>query len=414
MGSNNHPYIKLKKVCSVNQGLQFPISKRHLEDGSNRYFYITVQFLKDGFKKKYFIENPSKSTICDENDILVVRTGNTGQIITGVKGCFHNNFFKINYDKTKVEGKYLYYCLITKEKYSEMQKRAGLTTIPDLNHFMFLDMKIPLPNEISIQKKIVNVLLTIDNKISLNNKINEELEQIARMLFGYWFVQFDFPNKEGKPYKTSGGEMEYNEVLKREIPKGWEVENIASSKITRIIDTGIDEYIGTKIYLSTSEVKETEIINHTITESFKNRPSRANIQPITNSIWFARMKDSKKIILISDFSKEIANDYIFSTGFAGLKVHDFSLYYIWNFINSNYFEKMKNLNATGSTQKAIINESIENIPLLIPTKKVLEEYNSKLKHLYAMIYKNQRQNLELTHLREFLLPLLINGQVKVN
>ncbi|GAK89684.1 hypothetical protein JCM19297_306 [Nonlabens ulvanivorans] len=131
------PYVKLKEITTVNQGLQIPISKRFKENGNHRYFYITVQFLKESHDNKFYVENPPKSSICREDDILVVRTGSTGKIVTGVNGCFHNNFFKVNYDKAKVLGRYLYYCLNSKEKQAEMKKRSGITTIPDLNHFMF-------------------------------------------------------------------------------------------------------------------------------------------------------------------------------------------------------------------------------------------------------------------------------------
>ncbi len=393
-----------------NSGYYF-VSSKDIYNG-----YLNLDNARQITIKDY--EETHKRTKLEPNDILITNSGTIGKIcfIKATSKTNNITFQKsvaiIKPNSRKVIPKYLYYNfsyianLLIRRSVGSNQKNLLLSDLRDLNIQYYKDKKV--------QQKIADYLSIIDNKIELNNKINDELEQMARNLFNYWFVQFDFPNEEGKPYKTSGGGMKYNEVLKREIPKGWEVENIASSKITKIINTGIDEYIGTKIYLSTSEVKETEIINHTITESFKNRPSRANMQPITNSIWFARMKDSKKIILISDFSKEIVNEYIFSTGFAGLKVPGFSLYYIWNFINSNYFEKMKDLNATGSTQKAIINESIENIPLLIPTKKILEEYNSNVMHLYMLIYKNQRQYLELTQLRNFLLPLLMNGQVKVN
>jgi type I restriction enzyme S subunit len=89
----NAPYVKLKEFCDVNQGLQIPISKRFRETGNNRYFYITVQFLKDSHLDKFYVENPPESSICNEDDIIVVRTGSTGQVITGVNGCFHNNFF---------------------------------------------------------------------------------------------------------------------------------------------------------------------------------------------------------------------------------------------------------------------------------------------------------------------------------
>ena len=221
--NRQYPYVKLKDVCDVNQGLQIPINERYTEPAPKRYFYITVQFLKASHINKFYVENPPKSSICNEEDILIVRTGSTGQIVTGVNGCFHNNFFKVNYNKKLINGRFLYHCLNTKEKYNEMLKRAGVTTIPDLNHFMFLDMEIPFPS-LDIQMNIGKTLDFLVSKIKLNNQINTELESMAKTLYDYWFVQFDFPNENGKPYMPSGGKMVWNEQLKREIPEGWEVE----------------------------------------------------------------------------------------------------------------------------------------------------------------------------------------------
>ena len=305
--------------------------------------------------------------------------------------------------------RYVYYHL--KNNYHQLRNlssgvRKNLNS-DDIKNFFF-DYK-----EISIQRKISNILSALDKKNSINNRINAELEQIAKTIYDYWFIQFDFPNDNGKPYKTSGGEMEYNEVLEREIPKDWETGNIASSKITQIIDTGIREFKDTKMYLSTSEVENDSIIQHNILVTYENRPSRANMQPIENSVWFARLRDTKKIILIPTFANELIQNYIFSTGFTGLKVPEKALYYIWNFINSKYFEEIKNLNATGSTQKGIINESIAYIPLLIPDDIILNKFNSNVSWLYRKKYLIERENLELTQLRDFLLPLLMNGQVKI-
>lgn len=164
--------IKLKELCIVNQGLQIPISKRYKEPGENRYFYITVQFLKDN-GENYYIENPPKSVTCTENEILVVRTGNTGQVITGVAGCFHNNFFKVTPNE-KVFPKYLYYALNNKKMHDAMLNAASGTTIPDLKHSSFYDLEIPLP-ELSIQKKIAKILDNICDKLKLNNEINNNL-----------------------------------------------------------------------------------------------------------------------------------------------------------------------------------------------------------------------------------------------
>lgn len=164
--------IKLKEVCTVNQGLQIPISKRFKEAGNNRYFYITIQFLK-GNSENYYIENPKKSVICNKEDILVVRTGSTGVVLTGVEGCFHNNFFKV-VPKNNIFNKYLYYSLNNKEMYEKMLNAASGTTIPDLKHSSFYELEIPLP-EYCEQVKIAKILNIIDKKIELNTHTNNNL-----------------------------------------------------------------------------------------------------------------------------------------------------------------------------------------------------------------------------------------------
>ncbi|MEI0581241.1 restriction endonuclease subunit S, partial [Brachyspira pilosicoli] len=152
--------IKMSDICTVNQGLQIPISQRKKEEGKNRYFYITVQFLKGNNQDKYYIENPSENVICDTDDILVTRTGSTGKIITGVKGCFHNNFFKLNlFDN--VNSRYVYYALSTKKMYEEMLNAASGGTVPDLTHKAFYKLEIYLP-PLKEQERIVKILDQFD------------------------------------------------------------------------------------------------------------------------------------------------------------------------------------------------------------------------------------------------------------
>ena len=152
--------IKMSDICTVNQGLQIPISQRKKEDGKNRYFYITVQFLKGNNQDKYYIENPSENVICDTDDILVTRTGSTGKIITGVKGCFHNNFFKLNFFDN-VNRRYVYYVLSTKKMYEEMLNAASGGTVPDLTHKAFYKLEIYFP-PLEEQERIVNILDKFD------------------------------------------------------------------------------------------------------------------------------------------------------------------------------------------------------------------------------------------------------------
>ena len=102
---------ELKDFTKINQGLQIAISERFLEKVDGSYFYITNEFLRAGSKKSYFIKNPPQSVMCDEDDLLMTRTGNTGQVVTGVSGAFHNNFFKIKFDSSCAKW-FLYYFLL--------------------------------------------------------------------------------------------------------------------------------------------------------------------------------------------------------------------------------------------------------------------------------------------------------------
>jgi type I restriction enzyme S subunit len=274
------------------------------------------------------------------------------------------------------------------------------------------DVKVWLPS-LPQQKAISSFLYTIDQKIQLNNNINAELEKTAKTFYSYWFVQFDFPNAKGKPYRTSGGKMEYNEVFKMEIPRGWNIQKLNKTSLCTLINSGIDYFDGEKIYLSTSEVDGAEIVNHTVTTDYPNKLSRANMQPRLNSVWFAKMKDTIKNILVNDGAEILATDYIFSTGFAGLQCYDNTLYYVWNYLRGDYFEKKKNLLATGATQQAINDDDLKGFDILVPPEQLLKRFHNIVSPYYHLISKLKFENKELTELRDFLLPLLMNGQVKV-
>ena len=155
--------VKFKEITKVRQGLQIPISKRKKEKCENCYEYITIQFIKNN-KEVEYIENPQKTVICTENDILMTRTGNTGIVVTNVKGVFHNNFFLIDFDRNEISKEYLVYYLNSNSIQKEILLRAGATTIPDLNHGDFYSIKFISP-PLEEQKQIAEILSTVDNKL---------------------------------------------------------------------------------------------------------------------------------------------------------------------------------------------------------------------------------------------------------
>ncbi|MEQ1311782.1 restriction endonuclease subunit S [Acinetobacter sp. XH1639] len=178
----------LKALCKINQGLQIAIEDRFLEDGNNRYFYITNEFLKEGSKKAYFIENPPKAVICDESDILMTRTGNTGQVVTDVKGAFHNNFFKIDFDRSIINKNFFIEFLKKDTTQHLILKYAGASTIPDLNHSDFYRIVMPITT-IEEQTKIASFLSAVDEKISQLTQKQQLLSQYKQGMMQKLFSQ---------------------------------------------------------------------------------------------------------------------------------------------------------------------------------------------------------------------------------
>jgi type I restriction enzyme, S subunit len=173
----------MRDVCRVRQGLQIPISKRLKEAGENRYLYITIKYLRDAHLPDVaeYIENPQKSVICNADDILMTRTGNTGRVITGVGGVFHNNFFMVDYDRKIIDKDFLVYYLNNYSIQEMIKVRAGSTTIPDLNHGDFYSLPIAIPKK-SEQRKIAEILSAVDEKILVNKKLKEELTLLKKGL----------------------------------------------------------------------------------------------------------------------------------------------------------------------------------------------------------------------------------------
>ena len=174
-------FDNMGNLSKVNQGLQIPISDRFSEQVENSLFYITNEFLKEDSKNKYFIKNPPKSVIANKDDVLMTRTGNTGKVVTGVEGAFHNNFFKIKYDETKLNKDFLVGYLKSPRTQYSILTLSGNSTIPDLNHSDFYRIKIPLP-PLAEQKKIADCLSTWDVAIEKQNALINALTQRKKAL----------------------------------------------------------------------------------------------------------------------------------------------------------------------------------------------------------------------------------------
>tara|TARA_Y100000310_G_C20633546_1_gene789962 strand:- start:153 stop:1316 length:1164 start_codon:yes stop_codon:yes gene_type:complete len=315
------------------------------------------------------------------------------------------NAYQRTYVITNKEGFNLDYLF-----YSIKMALIGFKRIAQGSQTKFLTMDIlnsfPIvKRDITDQENLVKFISLLDKKISLNNKINEELEKMAKTLYDYWFVQFDFPNKQGKPYKSSGGKMVYNEELKREIPE--ELKQVfLDGKIN--FEKGVEP--GTKNYFEVND-------NNNLVPFFKVGDMEGD-----NTIWITKEVSGNSIakegdILVS-FDGTVGRIVIglngaFSSGMRRIsqKEEYFPKSYLYFLFKSQEIQKTIKKYATGSN---IIHASDSIEVLSVPyNKDLVKLYNSKIENSFEIIIKIIKENKKLEQLRDFLLPLLMNGQVKV-
>ena len=247
---------------------------------------------------------------------------------------------------------------------------------------------VSLP-DISIQEQnnIVSILKALDDKIQTNNQINQELEAMAKTLYDYWFMQFDFPDQNGKPYKSSGGKMVYHPELKREIPEGWGVEKLSyfltikNGKDHRHLQDGKFAVYGSGgiMRMVTDYLYSGESI------LFPRKGTLNNVMYVNEKFW------TVDTMFYSEVNKNNSALYVFYS------VKDID------------FNKLN----TGTGVPSMTSSILYDLNIIVPEENILEKFNTVVKRNYETIKLNNIQNQELIQLRDWLLPMLMNGQVKV-
>lgn len=347
---------------------------------------------------------------CNGENVITGRYGTIGEVFYYEGKCWPLNTALYVSDFKENCPRYIYYLLkyVLKSTIDGKDK----STVPGVDRNVLHQMYIPYCQEVQEQKKIIGILESIDKKIQVNDKINDNLQQQIKLLYDYWFTQFDFPDENGKPYKSSNGRLLYNDKVSHQIPEAWTVCNLIENPLTSIIKPGVDVF-DTKKYLATADVIGTNISIGTKIE-YVTRESRANMQPTVNSVWFAKMKNSIKHLYLNEEMKTLIDNCILSTGFCGIQCSKESFEYVASFIEHSYFETIKNILAHGATQEAVNNNDITKIPFVIPSAKILRLFHEKTQSIYSQISKNICENQELTKLRDWLLPMLMNGQATLS
>jgi type I restriction enzyme S subunit len=283
-----------------------------------------------------------------------------------------------------------------------------------------------LPN-ISIQKKISNILFKIDKKIEINNKINQKLEAMAKTLYDYWFVQFDFPNSDGKPYKSSGGKMVYSEELKREIPEGWEVNTLNSFiKITKGGDWG-------KENIENNYTKEVFCIRGADFNGLNGKgelkaPIRYILEKNTNKLLSSHdiiievsggspTQSTGRLTFITEETLNRFDKAIVCSNFCrAISLNEKkTLYYFvhtWNLLYDNNV-MFSWEGKTSGLKNLLLNNMLKSVNIIVPSRDLIDKFYKFNKPLQAKKQKNLIENQKLTQLRDWLLPMLMNGQVRV-
>jgi type I restriction enzyme S subunit len=314
----------------------------------------------------------------------------------------------------ELEAKWLYYYLNSPIGKLYLSKSKSGSSQPYLTLGGLRNLKILNCNN-NLKRKIVSTLSALDDKIELNNKINAELEAMAKTLYDYWFVQFDFPDANGKPYKSSGGKMVYNEVLKREIPEGWEVKSL--------------EYISDIVGGSTPSKEVDEHFTQTrgmpwITpKDLSLNTGNKYIEKGELNVTELGMKSAslrimpKGTVLMSSrapigYMAISSNQVTTNQGFKSfVPKNGFPSEFIY-YLVKNLLPQIVN-NASGSTFKEVSGSVLKSLDVCIPGKKLIEEYHVKVSSIFIKQEIIERENQELSTLRDWLLPMLMNGQVSV-
>ena len=334
--------------------------------------------------------------------ITVGRSGSVGKVHYYEQATWAHNTALFVKDFKGTDPKYLYYFL--KNLHLDKMFDKGSSVVPSLDRKVVHSLNVPCHKDIDCQKRIAAILSKIDRKIELNCAINQNLEAMAKQLYDYWFVQFDFPNEEGKPYKSSGGNMVWNEKLKRNIPIGWNngtLIDIANITMGQSPD-------GT----SYNEIGEGVLFYQGSTDFGMRFPSVR--QYTTAPSRFAKKGDILMSVRAPVGAVNIANnDCCIGRGLSALNSKIGStthLYYILNDLRIAFDQR----NAAGTTFGSITKEDLYNLPIVIPAKEVISAFDKICSPMFDRQMLLGEEIDTLIKQRDELLPLLLNGQVLVN
>ena len=397
---NDWTLATIGDIAELRQGLQ--ISKE-LRISEKKDGYIPLLKITDLPKKVFseYVTDIKEQYIANYNDIIYTRTGQVGLVYTDTEGCIHNNCFKVIVDFNHFDKYFIYYYLKSNKVFNYSNSVASGSVQKDLKHSAFKSCVIGYPNIVE-QRSIGHILSTLDDKIEVNNQINKTLENMAQAIFKQWFVDFEFPNEDGEPYKSSGGEMVESELGM--IPKGWEVgklEDIAtivmgqSPKGTSYNEEGEGEvfYQGRTDFSSRFPVRRL----------FTTEPKRmANEGDVLMSVRAP----------VGDLN--VANERCcIGRGLSAISSSaDLSSYILY--VMHDLRERLNVYNGEGTVFGSINQKDLKSLKVISSNDNRAEmAFDELIQPIDRMIRSNEDETRRLINLRDSLLPKLMSGEIRV-
>ena len=387
---------RLGDFLNLKRGYDLPASQRR----PGPYPVISSAGIT-GYHDEYMVEGQG---------VVTGRYGTLGEMYY-VDGKYwpHNTALYVTTFKGN-DPKYIYYLLTCLGRIRTSDKSA----VPGVNRNELHEVEIPAISDTKQQKKVAAILSALDAKIDCNNRINAELEAMAKTLYDYWFVQFDFPDASGKPYKSSGGKMVYNATLKRDIPEGWrdgkldDLGRIIGGSTPSTEDPGNFTSHGTPWITPNdlSDNKGKKFISRGLQDVSDLGIKSASLKkhPIGTVLLSSRAPIGYMAIARTELTT--------NQGFKSFIPHNG---YSTSFVYYTVQGSLKTITqyASGSTFKEVSAGVLKTVKIVLPDLNVVEQFTDSVTSIFKRQDVLEQENQQLTQLRDWLLPLLMNGQVTV-
>ena len=409
--------VKLGEILKIKHGFAFK-SENYVDE--SEYALVTLanisstnnfQFNKD--KTTFYGASFPNDFILKEDDLIMPLTeqvvglfGNTAFVpkMQGITFVLNQRVGKVVPVDDKADKYYLHYLLATNLVKDQLEFRASGTRQRNISPDDVYDVEVFLP-DITTQRKIGKCLYDIEKKVNLNNAINDNLEQQAKLIYDYWFTQFDFPDENGKPYCSSGGKMVWNEQLKRNIPENWNVV-----PLLKLVS-----------WESNSQPPKSEFV-YEPKEGYVRFIQNRDYDSDTHITYIPQTKNLSIVdrfdILMDKYGDAGAVRYgiegAFNVALGKICVHNPNYReYIRSFLGSDGIYKFLHNSCMASTRASLSEANLAILNVVVPDEKIILDYENFLHKIRVSILKNKDETVELINLRDWLLPMLMNGQATI-